>query len=146
MSVAALEAKLQQAERNGTLPKVVVPVHLTGSSCDMAAIGSLAQRYGFVVLEDASHAIGGRYRGEPVGSCRSSSITVFSFYPVKITTGEGGLANTNDPVLAQRMAELRSHGIVRARSFERPAAGSCFASSSNWFSTTESQTFRLRWA
>jgi UDP-4-amino-4,6-dideoxy-N-acetyl-beta-L-altrosamine transaminase len=125
MSVAALEQKLQQAERNGTLPKVVVPVHLTGASCDMAAIGALAQRYGFAVLEDASHAIGGRYRGEPVGNCRYSAITVFSFHPVKIiTTGEGGLATTNDPELAQRMAELRSHGIVReVERFERPAAG-----------------------
>jgi dTDP-4-amino-4,6-dideoxygalactose transaminase len=125
MSVAALEQKLQQAERIGTLPKVVVPVHLTGSSCDMAAIGALSQRYGFSVVEDASHAIGGLYRGEPVGNCRHSSITVFSFHPVKIiTTGEGGLATTNDPQLAQTMAELRSHGIVRnAERFERPAVG-----------------------
>lgn len=125
MSVAALAAKLEQAERNGTLPKVVVPVHLTGSSCAMAAIGALAERYGFAVLEDASHAIGGRYRGEPVGNCRHSAITVFSFHPVKIiTTGEGGLATTNDLLLAQRMAELRSHGIVReTERFERPAAG-----------------------
>lgn len=125
MSVAALEQKLQQAEHNGTLPKVVVPVHLAGSSCDMAAIGALAQRYDFAVLEDASHAIGGRYRGEPVGNCRHSAITVFSFHPVKIiTTGEGGLATTNDPVLAQRMAELRSHGIVREpERFEQLPAG-----------------------
>lgn len=125
MSVAALQTMLEQAERDGTLPKVVVPVHLTGSSCDMAAIGALAERYGFAVLEDASHAIGGRYQGEPVGNCRHSAITVFSFHPVKIiTTGEGGLATTNDPLLAQRMAELRSHGIVReAERFERPAAG-----------------------
>jgi len=125
MSVVALEQKLQQAEQNGSLPKVVVPVHLTGASCDMAAIGALAQRYGFAVLEDASHAIGGRYWGEPVGNCRYSAISVFSFHPVKIiTTGEGGLATTNDPQLAQTMAELRSHGIVRdAERFERPAAG-----------------------
>jgi UDP-4-amino-4,6-dideoxy-N-acetyl-beta-L-altrosamine transaminase len=125
MSVAALEAKLEQAERDGTLPKVVVPVHLAGSSCNMAAIGALAERYGFALLEDASHAIGGRYRSEPVGNCRHSDITVFSFHPVKIiTTGEGGLASTNDPLLAQRMAELRSHGIVRdAERFEHPAAG-----------------------
>jgi len=125
MSVAALAAKLEQAERDGTLPKVVVPVHLTGSSCDMATIGALAERYGFAVLEDASHAIGGRYQDEPVGNCRHSAITVFSFHPVKIiTTGEGGLATTNDPLLAQRMAEMRSHGIVREpERFERPAAG-----------------------
>jgi UDP-4-amino-4,6-dideoxy-N-acetyl-beta-L-altrosamine transaminase len=125
MSVVALAAKLEKAEREGTLPKVVVPVHLTGSSCNMAAIGSLAYQYGFTVLEDASHAIGGRYRGEPVGNCIHSAITVFSFHPVKIiTTGEGGLATTNDPMLAQRMVELRSHGILReADRFERPAAG-----------------------
>lgn len=125
MSVAALEQKLQQAERNGTLPKVLVPVHLAGSSCAMTAIGALAQRYGFAVLEDASHALGGFYRDEPVGNCRHSAITVFSFHPVKIiTTGEGGLATTNDPALAQRMAELRSHGIVReSERFERRAAG-----------------------
>jgi UDP-4-amino-4,6-dideoxy-N-acetyl-beta-L-altrosamine transaminase len=126
MSMPMLQEKLEQAERDGTLPKVVVPVHLTGSSCDMAAIAKLSERYGFWVLEDASHAIGGRYRGEPVGNCCYSAITVFSFHPVKIiTTGEGGLATTNDPLLAQRMAELRSHGIVReAERFERPAAGS----------------------
>lgn len=125
MSTAALAAKLEQAERQGSLPKVVVPVHLTGSSCDMAAIGALAERYGFAVLEDASHAIGGRYRDEPVGNCRHSAITVFSFHPVKIiTTGEGGLATTNNPLLVRQMAELRSHGIVReAERFERPAAG-----------------------
>ena len=125
MSVVELAAKLDQAERDGTLPKVVVPVHLAGSSCDMAAIGALAKRYGFAVLEDASHAIGGRYQGEPVGNCLYSAITVFSFHPVKIiTTGEGGLATTNDPLLAQSMGELRSHGIVReAERFERPAAG-----------------------
>jgi UDP-4-amino-4,6-dideoxy-N-acetyl-beta-L-altrosamine transaminase len=125
MSIPALDQKLQRAERNGTLPKVVVPVHLAGSSCDMAAIGALAQRYGFAVLEDASHAIGGRYWGAPVGNCIHSAITVFSFHPVKIiTTGEGGLASTNDPQLAQKMAELRSHGIVRDTDrFESSAAG-----------------------
>jgi UDP-4-amino-4,6-dideoxy-N-acetyl-beta-L-altrosamine transaminase len=125
MSIEALATKLDQAERTDTLPKVVVPVHLAGSSCDMAAIGALAERYGFAVLEDASHAIGGLYRGEPVGNCRHSAITVFSFHPVKIiTTGEGGLATTNDPVLAERMVELRSHGIVREpERFERLAAG-----------------------
>jgi UDP-4-amino-4,6-dideoxy-N-acetyl-beta-L-altrosamine transaminase len=125
MSVVALEKKLARAELEGTLPKVVVPVHLTGSSCDMAAIGLLAKRYGFAVLEDASHAVGGRYQGVAVGSCRHSAITVFSFHPVKIiTTGEGGLATTNDPQLAQCMSELRSHGIVRdVERFEQPAAG-----------------------
>ena len=125
MAGSALAIKLEHAERQGKLPKILVPVHLAGSSCDMEAISQLSQRYGFAVLEDASHAIGGGYRGQPVGNCRFSDITVFSFHPVKIiTTGEGGLATTNDSVLAQRMEELRSHGIVRnADRFERPAAG-----------------------
>ena len=125
ISIAALAAKLEKAEQDNTLPKVLVPVHLAGSSCDMAAIGALADRYGFVVLEDGSHAIGGHYRGEPVGNCRYSAITVFSFHPVKIiTTGEGGMATTNNQLLAQRMAELRSHGIVRdSERFEQPPAG-----------------------
>jgi UDP-4-amino-4,6-dideoxy-N-acetyl-beta-L-altrosamine transaminase len=125
MSVAALEQKLEQASRSGTLPQVLVPVHLCGTSCDMAAIADLAQRYGVAVLEDASHAIGGHYRGEPVGNCRYSDISVFSFHPVKIiTTAEGGLATTNDSQLAQRMADLRSHGITKDEAhFERPAPG-----------------------
>lgn len=113
----ALEAKLRQAERDGTLPKVVVPVHLCGQPCDMQAIHGLAQRYGFRIIEDASHAIGGRYQGEFIGNCRYSDITVFSFHPVKIiTTAEGGMALTNDPALADRMALLRSHGITREAS------------------------------
>ena len=125
MSMEALQVKLESAERNGTLPKVLVPVHLSGSSCDMARIASLSERYGFDVLEDASHAIGGRYRSEPVGNCRYSAITVFSFHPVKIiTTGEGGLATTNDPRLAQRMTDLRSHGITKDLDrFENPPLG-----------------------
>jgi UDP-4-amino-4,6-dideoxy-N-acetyl-beta-L-altrosamine transaminase len=109
-----LEAKLQQAERDGRLPKVVVPVHLCGQSCDMATIHALALRYGFRIIEDASHAIGGRYRDEYVGNCRYSDITIFSFHPVKIiTTAEGGMAMTNDADLANRMNLLRSHGITR---------------------------------
>lgn len=110
----ALEKKLQQAERDGKLPKVVVPVHLCGQPCAMAAIHALAQRYGFKVIEDASHAIGGKYRGEFIGNGRHSDITVFSFHPVKIiTTAEGGMALTNDAELAQKMALYRSHGITR---------------------------------
>ncbi|PAU54943.1 UDP-4-amino-4,6-dideoxy-N-acetyl-beta-L-altrosamine transaminase [Pseudomonas sp. PIC25] len=110
----ALEAKLQQAERDGTLPKVVVPVHLCGQPCDMQAIHALAKRYGFRIIEDASHAIGGKYQGEFIGNCRYSDITVFSFHPVKIiTTAEGGMVLTNDAALAERMALLRSHGITR---------------------------------
>lgn len=125
MSVKALAAKLDAAERESILPKVVVPVHLCGTSCDMVSIAALADRYGFFVVEDASHAIGGRYQGEPVGSCSNSAVTVFSFHPVKIiTTGEGGLATTNDPRLAQLMAELRSHGITKdVHRFERTAPG-----------------------
>lgn len=114
MSIAALEAKLAEAEHQGTLPKVVIPVHMAGQSCDMAAIGALGKRYGFRIIEDASHAVGGRYRGEPVGNCQHSDITVFSFHPVKIiTTAEGGMALTNDASLAQRMVNLRSHGVTR---------------------------------
>ena len=126
ISMSALAAKLEQAEREGTLPKVVVPVHLCGTSCAMQPIAALADRYGFAVLEDASHAIGGSYQDQPVGDCRHSAITVFSFHPVKIiTTAEGGLATTNDPLLAQRMADLRSHGITKdAERFEQPAPGS----------------------
>ena len=114
ISIEALRGKLATAASNGRLPKVFVPVHMAGQSCDMRAIHELAQQYGFRVVEDASHGIGGKYRGEPIGSCRYSDITVFSFHPVKIiTTAEGGMALTNDPLLAQRMALLRSHGITR---------------------------------
>lgn len=110
----ALERKLVKAEREGTLPKVVVPVHLCGQPCDMQAIHRLAKRYGFMVIEDASHAIGGKYQGEFIGSGKYSDITVFSFHPVKIiTTAEGGMALTNDAELANKMALLRSHGITR---------------------------------
>ncbi|GLZ26884.1 UDP-4-amino-4,6-dideoxy-N-acetyl-beta-L-altrosamine transaminase [Stutzerimonas stutzeri] len=110
----ALAHKLEKAERDGKLPKVVVAVHLCGQPCDMQAIHELAQRYGFKIIEDASHAIGGKYRGEFIGNCRYSDITVFSFHPVKIiTTAEGGMALTNDAGLAGKMALLRSHGITR---------------------------------
>ena len=110
----ALENKLIVAEREGRLPKIVVPVHLCGQPCDMQAIHALSQQYGFKIIEDASHAIGGKYQGEPIGNCRYSDITIFSFHPVKIiTTGEGGMALTNDTILAERMALLRSHGITR---------------------------------
>ena len=109
-----LEEKLKRAAEAGTLPKVIVPVHLAGQSCDMAAIHGLASGYGVRIIEDASHAIGGSYRGEPVGNCKFSDIAVFSFHPVKIvTTGEGGMAMTNDPELAEIMRVDRTHGIVR---------------------------------
>lgn len=111
---AALERKLVEAERTGRLPRVVIPVHLAGQPCDLAAIHALGRRYGFRIIEDASHAIGGRYGNEPIGNGRYSDITVFSFHPVKlITTGEGGMALSNDAELAGRMARLRSHGITR---------------------------------
>lgn len=114
MSPQALERKLIEAEREGRLPKIVVPVHMCGQPCDMKAIHALAQRYGVSIIEDASHAIGARYLGEPVGNGRYSDITVFSFHPVKIiTTAEGGMALTNSSDLARRMALLRSHGITR---------------------------------
>lgn len=109
-----LEEKLIKAKQEGKLPKIVVPVHLTGQPCDMAAIHALSQQYGFKIIEDASHAIGGRYKGEPIGNCRYSDITVFSFHPVKIiTTAEGGMALTNSNELATRLGLFRSHGITR---------------------------------
>lgn len=114
IDVDCLASKLAEAARVGRLPKVVIPVHLCGQPCDMAAIHALGQQYGFAIIEDASHAIGGRYLDEPVGNCRYSDITVFSFHPVKIvTTAEGGMAVTNSDELAARMALYRSHGITR---------------------------------
>jgi UDP-4-amino-4,6-dideoxy-N-acetyl-beta-L-altrosamine transaminase len=114
MSVERLTEKLVQAEKIGKLPKVVIPVHLCGQSCDMAGIHALGQKYGFNIIEDASHAIGGRYREEPIGNCHYSDITVFSFHPVKIiTTAEGGMAVTNNEAVANKMTLLRSHGITR---------------------------------
>jgi UDP-4-amino-4,6-dideoxy-N-acetyl-beta-L-altrosamine transaminase len=114
MCPTALEAKLIAADKSGRLPKIIMPVHMCGQSADMAAIGALARKYGAHVIEDASHAIGGRLNGRPVGDCAHSDICVFSFHPVKIvTTAEGGAATTNDAGLAERMALLRSHGITR---------------------------------
>ena len=142
MSVERLREKLVGAQRAGTLPKVVIPVHLCGQSCDMAGIYALSRKYGFRIIEDASHAIGGKYRVvtgsgngtsggmrefsalEPIGNCCYSDITVFSFHPVKIiTTGEGGMALTNDSILANRLQRHRSHGISsnRAEMCARPA-------------------------
>lgn len=110
----ALEAKLIEADHSGKLPKVLVAVHLCGQPCDMQAIHVLAEKYNFKVIEDASHAIGGKYQNEFIGNCRYSDITVFSFHPVKIiTTAEGGMALTNDNSLAEKMNLYRSHGITR---------------------------------
>jgi UDP-4-amino-4,6-dideoxy-N-acetyl-beta-L-altrosamine transaminase len=114
ISVAHLQAKLEQAERDGLLPKVVVPVHFSGEPCDLRAIRALADRYGFRIIDDASHAIGGYYAGRPIGGTPYADITVFSFHPVKIvTTAEGGMAVTDDPMLGARLARLRTHGITR---------------------------------
>lgn len=114
LSPIELEKKLQLAEQQNKLPKVVIPVHLAGQSCDMEAIHQLSVKYGFKIIEDAAHAIGGSYQGKPIGNCFYSDITVFSFHPVKIiTTAEGGAATTNNKQLAQKMQLLRSHGITR---------------------------------
>ena len=126
MSPECLAAKLKEAERTGKLPKIVVPVHLAGQPCDLRAIRELSERYGFRIIEDASHAIGAEYRGSRVGNCDYSDIAVFSFHPVKIiTTGEGGMALTNDAGLASRIRLLQSHGITRdpARMTTPPTAG-----------------------
>lgn len=110
----ALKEKLIRAKKEGVLPKVLVAVHLCGQPCDMKAIHALSIEYGFKVIEDASHAIGGRYLDQPIGTCEYSDITVFSFHPVKIvTTAEGGAALTNSKALADKMALYRSHGITR---------------------------------
>ncbi|HNQ05268.1 MAG TPA: UDP-4-amino-4,6-dideoxy-N-acetyl-beta-L-altrosamine transaminase [Thiobacillaceae bacterium] len=114
IDVAALEAKLIRARNAGRLPKVVIPVHFAGHPCDMAGIRSLADEYGFKVVEDASHAVGARCQGRPVGSGAHADLTVFSFHPVKImTTGEGGMVLSNDAGLIRQVALLRSHGITR---------------------------------
>ena len=114
MSVDDLELKLKHAEKLNKLPKIVIPVHFSGQPCDMRKIHLLGKKYGFYIIEDAAHAIGATYENEPVGSCKYSDITVFSFHPVKIiTTGEGGSAVTNSELLAKKMSLLRSHGITK---------------------------------
>jgi UDP-4-amino-4,6-dideoxy-N-acetyl-beta-L-altrosamine transaminase len=114
LDVNALETKLIQARKINKLPKIIIPVHLCGQSCDMERIQKLSFEYGFKIIEDASHAIGGKYKNSPVGSCTFSDIVVFSFHPVKIiTTGEGGMLLTNNSYLAERIRLLRSHGITR---------------------------------
>lgn len=126
LSPVKLSDKLIHAKENGlALPKVVIPVHLCGQPCEMQEIHRLSLEYGFAIIEDASHAIGGRYQGLPIGNCKYSDITVFSFHPVKIvTTAEGGAATTNNVELADKMALLRSHGITRdAGLMTEPAHG-----------------------
>ena len=124
----ALEEKLLVAEQSGSLPKVVVPVHFSGQPCDMKAIHDLSKKYGFSIIEDASHAIGGNYLKEPIGNCRYSDVTVFSFHPVKIvTSAEGGMAVTNNDKLAEKLALLRSHGMTRTPSLmTKPMEGSWY--------------------
>lgn len=118
-----LEKKLQQAKQQNRLPKVVIPVHLAGQSCDMEKIYQLSLEYDFKIIEDAAHAIGGFYQDKPIGNCRYSDITVFSFHPVKIiTTAEGGIATTNNSDLAMTMQRLRSHGITRDESLMTEAS------------------------
>ena len=114
MSPTALATKLEKAHKSNKLPKVIIPVHMGGQSCDMKSIGLLAKQYGIKVIEDASHAIGGSYDSRSIGNCAHSDITIFSFHPVKIiTSGEGGMATSQDESLAHRMRLLRSHGITR---------------------------------
>ncbi len=114
MSIEKLKKKLNNAEKSGKLPKIVIPVHLAGSSCEMKTIYELSKIYGFSIIEDASHAIGGEYLNQKVGSCTFSHISVFSFHPVKIiTTGEGGIAVCNDNNINKKMKILRSHGITK---------------------------------
>jgi UDP-4-amino-4,6-dideoxy-N-acetyl-beta-L-altrosamine transaminase len=121
MGVEHLKEKLEHAEKAGRLPKIVMPVHFAGQPCDMPAIHALSQQYGFKIIEDASHAIGASYNDIKVGSCVHSHITVFSFHPVKIiTTGEGGMAMTNDGVLADRLRRLRTHGITNDKELMSP--------------------------
>ncbi|ROM71351.1 UDP-4-amino-4,6-dideoxy-N-acetyl-beta-L-altrosamine transaminase [Pseudomonas brassicacearum] len=125
LDACALAAKLEEAERDGTLPKVLVAVAFSGQSCDMRKIAQLSERYGFTVIEDASHAVGASYAGRPVGCGEFASMTVFSFHPVKIiTSGEGGMVLTNRPELAQRLQRLRSHGMTRdAQQMTEPSHG-----------------------
>ena len=114
LSIPLLAEKLAAAQVSGCLPKIIIPVHLCGEPCDMAALHQLAQQYGFKIIEDASHAIGASYHGGKVGNCQYSDITVFSFHPVKIiTTAEGGACLTNNAEIANKLAQLRSHGITR---------------------------------
>ncbi len=125
MCLNALKAKLEKASSLGRLPKVLIPVHLSGNSCKMEDFFKLSKKYGFKIIEDASHAVGSKYKGEPVGCCKYSDITVFSFHPVKIiTTGEGGIAVTNNAALAQSMKDFSSHGVVRdSKRFKRKPDG-----------------------
>ncbi|ABO23188.1 UDP-4-amino-4, 6-dideoxy-N-acetyl-beta-L-altrosamine transaminase [Shewanella loihica] len=139
LSIDALAMKLVAAEKAGRLPKVIIPVHMAGHSCDMQALSELVRPYGIKIIEDAAHAIGGRYQGRPIGCCEYSDICVFSFHPVKIiTTGEGGVATTNDPALAKTIASLRSHGISKLpQELTRPEEG-------DWYYEQDTLGFNYR--
>ncbi|AFY35686.1 UDP-4-amino-4,6-dideoxy-N-acetyl-beta-L-altrosamine transaminase [Calothrix sp. PCC 7507] len=114
LSIDELESKLVKAKKQGYSPKILIPVNFSGQSCEMEKIAALSKQYGFKIIEDASHAIGGRYQGKPIGSCQFSDMTVFSFHPVKIiTTGEGGMVLTNQKELHEKLIRLRNHGITR---------------------------------
>ncbi len=140
LSVAALGDKLKQAERSGNLPAIVIPVHFAGLPCDLVPLRALADRYGFKVLEDASHAVGALYDGQPIGS-RYADASVFSFHPVKIiTTGEGGIVATQDTALAQSLQQLRSHGITR----ERDQMQHADASAGAWYYEQQTLGFNYR--
>lgn len=139
MSPTALETKLDEAHKSNKLPKVIIPVHMGGQSCDMKSIGLLAKQFGVKVIEDASHAIGGSYNSQKIGNCAFSDITIFSFHPVKIiTSGEGGMATTQDESLAHSMRMLRSHGITRNETeFE-------FANDGPWYYEQQELGFNYR--
>lgn len=123
INVTDLESRLSKASSKGLLPKVVIPVHFAGEPCDMSAVYELSRTYGFKIIEDASHAIGAKYGEDQVGSCQYSDITIFSFHPVKvITSGEGGVATTNDSALAEKLRRFRSHGITRDPEFMHHAS------------------------
>lgn len=124
ISISALESKLELAVQNNCLPKILIPVHLAGTSCDMKSIHDLCRKHDILILEDASHAVGARYLDAPVGSCEYSDAAVFSFHPVKIiTSGEGGAVSTSDPSIYQKLLLLRSHGITKdASKFTFPAS------------------------
>lgn len=128
MCMKALEAKLIQAKANNSLPKIITPVHFAGQSCNMKKLKELADEYGFFIVEDAAHAVGAVYNDKPVGACEFSDIAVFSFHPVKIiTTGEGGMVTTNSAELAQKMADIRSHGVTKdEKRFTKPSEGPWF--------------------
>ena len=139
MCISSLEQKLVDASHKGKLPKVVIPVHLAGTSCDMEELRKLSQAYGFYIIEDASHAIGGKYKDKSVGSCQYSDLCVFSFHPVKIiTTAEGGCVTTNNPSWNQKIRSLRSHGISKDTSEHLSP------SSNPWYYEQQSLGFNYR--